>query len=114
MQNVVVETVPLVPEGNSFAAEIVHGVRDVDEVLKEFAGDSFIRLVLSRQFESDRQHVEAIHPHPARAVRLLDVAAGGKWRGAVEDADIVETEESALENVHSLGILAIHPPREIE
>ena len=40
--------------------------------------------------------------------------AGGKRLAAVEDADIVETEKAALKNVSALGILAVHPPGEIQ
>jgi hypothetical protein len=52
----------------------------------------------------------AVEGHPRRAVRLLEVAAGGERLGAVEDADVVEAEEAAREDVLSLGVLAVHPP----
>jgi hypothetical protein len=42
------------------------------------------------------------------------LAAGGQRFGTVEDADIVETQESALEDVMPLHVLAIDPPGEIE
>ena len=37
-----------------------------------------------------------------------------KRLAAVEDADVVQTEKAALKDVSSLGILAIHPPGEIQ
>ena len=40
--------------------------------------------------------------------------ASGKRLAAVEDADVVQTEKAALKDVSSLGILAIHPPGEIQ
>ena len=40
-------------------------------------------------------------------------AAHGKAQ-AIEDADIVQAEESALKNIISFGILAVHPPGEIQ
>ena len=46
--------------------------------------------------------------------RLVDVPAGGQLRAAVEHADVVEAEESALEDVAALGVLAIHPPGEVQ
>ena len=42
------------------------------------------------------------------------VAAAGQRLAAVEDADVVEPEKAALEDVVALGVLAVHPPGEIE
>ena len=38
----------------------------------------------------------------------------GQRRAAVEDADVVQPEEAALEDVVALGVLAIDPPGEVE
>ncbi|MDC4224173.1 MAG: hypothetical protein MPW15_08085 [Candidatus Manganitrophus sp.] len=38
----------------------------------------------------------------------------GSGGAAVEDADVVEAEEAALEDVPALGVLAVHPPGEVE
>ena len=38
----------------------------------------------------------------------------GSGRAAIEHADVVEAEKSALEDVHALGVLAVHPPGEVE
>src|SRR2546429_6222588 len=46
-----------------------------------------------------RSHVLTEQGHPGRAVRLLQVAAGRKRGAAVEDADVVETEEASFEHV---------------
>ena len=42
------------------------------------------------------------------------MSAGWQRRAAIENADVVESQEAALENVHAFRILAIHPPGEIE
>ena len=42
------------------------------------------------------------------------MSAGGQRRAAIENADVVETEKAALENVHAFGVFAIHPPGEIQ
>src|SRR4029077_13021770 len=42
------------------------------------------------------------------------MAPGRGGARAVEDADVVETEEPAGEEVLAFGVLAIHPPREVE
>ena len=83
-------------------------------MLEEFRRDVFIDPVVLRQFQRDAQQVQAIHRHPARAVGLVDVAAGRQRRAAVEHADVVEAKEAALENIASLRVLAIHPPGEVE
>ena len=67
-----------------------------------------------RQLGRDGQHVERVHRHPARAVGLLEVAARRQRRAAIEHADVVEAQEAALEDVHAFGILAVHPPGEVQ
>ena len=52
--------------------------------------------------------------HPRGAVRLLQIAAGRQRRAAVEDADVVEAEEAALEHVLAEPVLAVHPPGEVQ
>ena len=96
MQRVVVETVFLVPQRDALRCRVVHGLRDVDEMLEKFAGHVFVGRILARKFQRDGQHVQAVHAHPAGAVGLLEMAAGRQRRRAVEDADIVEAEEAAL------------------
>ena len=61
-----------------------------------------------------RIRLSAVHRHPGGAVRLVDVAAGRQRRAAVEHADIVEAEKAALEDVAALGVLAVHPPGEVQ
>src|SRR5271157_717884 len=96
------------------AATVVHRLSDINKMLKEFAGHVFISRVFARQLHGDGEHVEAVHPHPTGAVGLLNVAAGGKRFGAVKHPDVVESQEPSLENVPAIGVLAIHPPGEIE
>src|SRR2546422_6292213 len=114
VEHVVKESVLLVPQAQALAAEIVHSVGDVDEVLEELRRDILVGGVVPRQLQRDRQHVEAVHPHPRRAVGLLEVAARRERRRTIEDTDVVEAKEAALEDVLALGVLAIDPPREVE
>ena len=67
-----------------------------------------------REFERDAQQVQAIHRHPARAVGLIDKAAGGQRGAAVEHTDVIEAEETTLKNISSLRVLAVDPPGEIQ
>ena len=42
------------------------------------------------------------------------MTAGWQWGAAVEDTDVVQTQESSLENVVTPGILFVDPPGEIQ
>ena len=66
------------------------------------------------ELDRDLQHVLAEEGHPGRAVRLLEVAAGRQRGAAVEDADVVEAEEAALEDVLAEAVLAVDPPGEVQ
>src|ERR1700730_13358511 len=87
---------------------------DVDEMLKKFAGDVFVSGIFFGKFEGNSKHVEAIHAHPAGAIGLLQVAAGGERRGTVENSDIDEAQKAALKNIGAVGVFSIHPPGEIQ
>ena len=114
VDRVIEKSVFFVPQRDAVGAMLVDGLRDVDEVLEKFAGHVFVGRILARKFQRDGQHVQAIHPHPAGAVGLLEVPARGQRLRAVKHADVVEAQESALKYVHAVGILAIHPPGEIQ
>ena len=68
---------------------------------------------MRRELESDLEHVLAEQGHPGGAVGLFQIASGGQRRTAVENADIVEAEKPALEQVSAETVLAVHPPAEI-
>ena len=40
--------------------------------------------------------------------------AAGKFRVAVENADVVESEKSAFKNIIAFGVFAVYPPRKIK
>src|SRR5262245_24240864 len=42
------------------------------------------------------------------------MAASRQGRAAIENADIVESQESTLEDVLAFRVLPIHPPREVQ
>ena len=66
------------------------------------------------EFNREFGHVLAEQRHPGRAVRLLQAAPGGQRGAAVEDADVVEAEEAALEHVLAEAVLAVRPPGEVQ
>ena len=61
----------------------------------------------------DRRHRQRVEAHPARPVRLLEHPARREVR-AVDRPDVVEAEEPALEDVRAVGVLAVHPPGEVD
>ena len=69
---------------------------------------------MRRELDADLEHVLAEQRHPGGAVGLLEVAAGRQRRAAVEDADVVEAEEAALEDVLAEAVLAVDPPGEVQ
>ena len=111
-QDVVVEAVLLVP--HAVRAGPVHRRGDVVEVLHELEDHALVDRVVGGELDRELQHVLAEEGHPRRAVRLLEVAAGGQRGAAVEDADVVEAEEAALEHVLAEAVLAVDPPGEVQ
>ena len=113
-QHVVEESVLLVPHFVVPVADPVHGAGDVQRVLEEFLDEFLVLRLVECQLDRNAQHLLAEEHHPCRAVRLVEIAAGGQRRGAIEHADVVEPEESALEDVGAGAILAVDPPGEID
>ena len=70
--------------------------------------------IVGSEFDRDLEHVLTEHRHPRSSVGLLEVAARRQFGAAIEDADVVEAEESAFEHALAKAILAIHPPREVD
>src|SRR6195256_1338146 len=114
MNRIVIKTVLFIPERQTLGAVNIDRVRDVHEVLEKFARHIFVGRVLARQLQCNGQHIQAIHPHPTGAVRLLEMPSGGQRLRTVEYPDVVETQKPALEYVHAIRVLAIYPPREIQ
>src|SRR5262249_23879003 len=114
VQHVIEKAILLVPHSSAIAAEMIDRIRDVHDMLPELGGGAFVSWILACEFHCDGEQVQTIHRHPTGAVRLLNVTTGRQRRTAVEDADIVESEESALEHVAALTVLAVHPPGEVQ
>src|SRR5437016_11513227 len=114
MQYVVEKSVFGVPHRVHTVAAVAHGVGDVEEVLPELAGDVFIDGIFAGELKGDGQHVEGVHSHPGCPIGLFNMATRGKRCATIEDPDVVEAEKAALEHVHAFGVLAVHPPSEVE
>src|SRR5262245_45754559 len=83
-------------------------------MLDELERHCCIAWPVPRQLYSDLEHVLAEERHPGGAVGLFEVAAGRQRRAPVEDPDIVQPQEAALEDVSAGKVFAVHPPGEVE
>ena len=83
-------------------------------MLGEPVGDFFVHRIVLGQDQRDLEHVLAVEGHPRGAVGLLQGAARRERGAAIEDADVVETQEPAGEDVAPVGVLAVDPPVEVQ
>ena len=63
-----------------------------------------------RSYEVESQGAD----DPRGTVGLLQKTAGRQRPGSVENADVIETEKTAGEQVVAFYVFAVHPPREVE
>src|SRR5438270_6930962 len=83
-------------------------------MFNELDGHVFVERVIGRQLHGDLSHVLTEKCYPGSAVSLLEMAAGGQRRAAVEDTDIIQPQESALEEILAEPVFAVDPPTEIQ
>ena len=114
LQQVEIKPFLFIPHAHAGAADIRHGARDVEEMLEEFRRHIFVGMVVQCQFQGDTHHVQREHGHPTGAVGLVEMPAFRQRRATIEDPDIVQPEETALEDIPPLCVLAVHPPGEVE
>ena len=71
-----------------------------DEVLEELRRDVFVGRRRARASSSAiDEHRRAVERHPRGAVGLFAAAAAGQRLRAIEDADVVEAEKAAGEEM---------------
>src|SRR5215472_16852456 len=114
MKEIVEETIRLVPHLVVVHADTIHGIGNPCEMLKEAVGNVLIYRVGFGQNERNLQHGQAVKGHPCRAVGLIQVPASRQFSTAIEDADVVQSQEPARKHVTSLWILAVYPPAEVQ
>src|SRR5437899_13017951 len=83
-------------------------------MLEELRGHVFVYWISLREFQRHGKHGEAIKSHPRSAVRLLQKSTGRQRFRAVENADVIEPEETAGEKIVAFCVFAVHPPGEVE
>src|SRR3954469_5024191 len=114
MKHVVKEALRGVPHLVMVRSNSIHGIRNPKEVLQKSESNVLVHRVVIHQDECNFQHILTIKCHPCRAVRLVEVPAGRQLSTAVEDADIVQSQESSGKDVLALWILSVDPPVEIQ
>src|SRR5213594_1392152 len=83
-------------------------------MFEELRGHVFVNRICSCEFQRHGKHREAIESHPGGSVRLLEESASWQRLRTIENADVIETEETAGEKIVAFGVFAVHPPGEIE
>ena len=87
--------------------------RDQDELLEELDHHVHVDVVLLRELDRDHEHRQRVVRHPRGAVGLLE-RNPLREVGAIDRADVVETEKAAAEDVVAVGVLAVQPPGEVD
>lgn len=113
MKNVVVEAVFFVPEVNFLLADVGHGIGNTQKVVVEFTTDILVRRIGKTEFESHFDHGEGVGCHPTGGVSLSELAVSERCI-TIDDANVVESEETALVEVVPFEVFAIDPPGEVE
>src|SRR6266480_4506033 len=83
-------------------------------MLEELRGHVFVNRIGLCEFQRHGKHREAIKSHPGGSVRLLEESASWQRLRTIENADVIEPEETAGEKIVTFGVFAVHPPGEIE
>src|SRR6516165_680042 len=114
VHHIVIEFVLIIPQADAITADVGHCFGDIEKMFEKFGGNVFVYMIGECQFEGNAHQIERVHRHPSSAVGLVDVTSARQRCVAVEYADIVESQKSALENIPALDVLAVHPPGEVE
>src|SRR5438128_12331464 len=83
-------------------------------MFEEFRGHVFVNRIGLCEFQRHGKHREAIESHPGGSVRLLEASPSWQRLRTIENADVIETEETAGEKSVACGVFAVHPPGQIE
>lgn len=111
-EDIVIKTVFLVP--HAVLAHTVYSGRDPQEVLEELIAEILVRRVMGGRSHTELGHVLAEKGHPGRAVGLLQVPARRKRCAPVENADVVQSQESPFKHVLAEAVFPVDPPGEIQ
>lgn len=83
-------------------------------MLEELGRNILVGAAVLCQLQGNVEHAQTVKCHPSCTVCLLKNTSSRQGLGSVEEADIVQPEETTLKHVLAIGVLAVHPPREIQ
>ena len=115
---IVVEAVNLVPQRLELrvdAGGIAEDRGDAHVVIQVVDREILVLRAarLKGQLDRDLEEVGGIHRHPGRGVGLIQGDVRGNT-AAVQDADVVQSQETTLEDVVAFGVFTVHPPGEVD
>src|SRR4051794_35205190 len=96
-EHVIEEAVSLIPHAR-VVARMRHRRGDPEEMLAELVCHVHVVRFGVGQFHRDLEHVLTEQGHPGRAVGLFEITAGRQGCAAIEDPDVVQAQESTLED----------------
>src|SRR5262245_14275632 len=70
--------------------------------------------IIPCKLQGDLQHALAEKAHPRCAVGLLQRTTGRQRGATIKDANVVEPQKAALEQVVAFHVLTVYPPGEIQ
>lgn len=83
-------------------------------MLKELGGNILIDATMLCKLKGNVQHGKAVECHPAGAVSLFKDTTRGQWLGAVEETDIIESQEATFKDIFTVCIFSVYPPRKVK
>ncbi len=83
------------------------------EVLEELDDHVLVDDVRLGELSGDDEHGQRVVGHPRGAVCLLETRSL-RQVGAIDRTDVVESQESAREQVVAIRVLSIEPPRVVD
>jgi len=102
----------LIPQ--TLARGTVHGLGDRGELVEELGSDAVVpRGIFLAELHRHGQHLESEKGHPARSIRLFEVTAGGRAPAPIEGADVVEAQETPVEEPAPGHFLEALPPAKV-
>src|SRR5215469_2058157 len=113
-EEVIIETVFLVPHLVVMIANPIHRIGNPDEVFVEPVSHLLINRVVLGEDNGDLEHDLAKQGNPCGAIGLFNSSSGRQLGAAIKHANVVQAEKSSGERIAPLRVFAVYPPCEIE
>ncbi len=114
VQHVVEKQVLLIPQAFDAVIDTVDRTSDIQEMLEKLHRNVDVHAIALGQLQPHAHQVQRIGGDPRGAIGLVEQVTRRQRGRAVEQGNIVQAQEAALEQVAPLGILAVDPPGKIQ